>query len=273
MQQAHVARLRRLRHRVRQLRQHQQPGEPRAVRRDLGGDPRGRAWSSSRRSSSCSTPRPARFWPIASSAGPAPSAAPDQYGDNCDKCGAHYSPTDLIDPVSTLSGRDARGPHGRRTCSSNIEQLHGFLERVDAERRALAAGGRQLPEGPLPATSRCATGTSRGRPPTSASRFPTSPGNYWYVWFDAPIGYMASTRQWCDRHGENFDDWWRSDQTRDPPLHRQGHHLLPHAVLARHAQDGRLQPADEGPHPRLPDRRRREDVQEQGHVRHAPRPT
>ena len=42
---------------------------------------------------------------------------------------------------------------------------------------------------------------------------PDSPGNYWYVWFDAPIGYMASTRQWCDRHGENFDDWWRSDKT------------------------------------------------------------
>ncbi len=34
--------------------------------------------------------------------------------------------------------------------------------------------------------------------------------NYWYVWFDAPIGYMASTKQWCDRTGANFDDWWRS---------------------------------------------------------------
>ena len=42
---------------------------------------------------------------------------------------------------------------------------------------------------------------------------PDSPGNYWYVWFDAPIGYMASTKQWCERHGENFDDWWRNPQT------------------------------------------------------------
>ena len=42
---------------------------------------------------------------------------------------------------------------------------------------------------------------------------PDSPGNYWYVWFDAPIGYIASTRQWCDRHGEHFDDWWRSPQS------------------------------------------------------------
>ena len=42
---------------------------------------------------------------------------------------------------------------------------------------------------------------------------PDSPGNYWYVWFDAPIGYIGSTRQWCERHGENFDDWWRSPET------------------------------------------------------------
>jgi methionyl-tRNA synthetase len=39
---------------------------------------------------------------------------------------------------------------------------------------------------------------------------PDSPGNYWYVWFDAPIGYMASTEQWCKRNGEKLDDWWQS---------------------------------------------------------------
>jgi methionyl-tRNA synthetase len=42
---------------------------------------------------------------------------------------------------------------------------------------------------------------------------PDSPGNYWYVWFDAPIGYMASTWEWCKKHGEPFDDWWRNPQT------------------------------------------------------------
>ncbi len=39
---------------------------------------------------------------------------------------------------------------------------------------------------------------------------PDSPGNYWYVWFDAPIGYIASTAEWCQREGEKLDDWWRS---------------------------------------------------------------
>ncbi|MDP7205892.1 MAG: methionine--tRNA ligase subunit beta, partial [Pirellulaceae bacterium] len=42
---------------------------------------------------------------------------------------------------------------------------------------------------------------------------PDSPGNYWFVWFDAPIGYLASTRQWCDRSGEDFDLWWRDPGT------------------------------------------------------------
>jgi methionyl-tRNA synthetase len=42
---------------------------------------------------------------------------------------------------------------------------------------------------------------------------PDSPGNYWYVWFDAPIGYLASSRQWCDLRGESFESWWRSPET------------------------------------------------------------
>ena len=53
--------------------------------------------------------------------------SPDQYGDSCDRCGAHYSPTDLIDPVSTLSGA---APELRSAAHLfvNIERLHGFLE-------------------------------------------------------------------------------------------------------------------------------------------------
>ena len=61
--------------------------------------------------------------------------SPDQYGDSCDKCGEHYSPTDLIDPVSTLSGAKPE----MRTASHlfvNIEQLHGFLDAVGRRERA-----------------------------------------------------------------------------------------------------------------------------------------
>ena len=41
-------------------------------------------------------------------------------------------------------------------------------------------------------------------------KIPDAPGHDWYVWFDAPIGYMAATKEWCEREGESFDDWWRS---------------------------------------------------------------
>ena len=136
---------------------------------------------------------------------------PDQYGDSCDSCGAHYSPTELIDPVSALSGSE---PEVRSASHLfiNIEKLHEFLDEW-------TSGGDHL--------QREVSNYLRGhflheplrdwdvsRPaPYFGFEIPDSPGNYWYVWFDAPIGYMASTRQWCDKCGENFDDWWASDKT------------------------------------------------------------
>ncbi|OHB85151.1 MAG: methionine--tRNA ligase [Planctomycetes bacterium RBG_16_64_12] len=135
---------------------------------------------------------------------------PDQYGDSCE-CGATYSPTDLIDPVSTLSGAKPE----LRTASHlfvNIEKLHGFLDEWTQQGDHLQPevanylAGHFLPE-PL-------RDWDVSRPaPYFGFEIPDSPGNYWYVWFDAPIGYLASTRQWCDRHGESFDAWWRSERT------------------------------------------------------------
>jgi len=133
-------------------------------------------------------------------------AAPNQYGDNCDKCGATYSPTDLKDPVSTLSGsrpelRTARHLFVR------IESLHEFL--TDWTQ----SGGHLQPE-----VANYLKGHFLGEPlrdwdvsrpaPYFGFPIPDSPGNYWYVWFDAPIGYMASLAQWCQKQGESFDDWW-----------------------------------------------------------------
>jgi methionyl-tRNA synthetase len=135
--------------------------------------------------------------------------APDQYGDSCDKCGHTYSPTDLIDAKSTLSGATPEvrsAPH----LFVNIEKLHGFLDEwVDSgalqTEIANYLKGHFLNE-PL-------RDWDISRPaPYFGFEIPDSPGNYWYVWFDAPIGYMASTAQWCKRHGEQFNDWWKSDQ-------------------------------------------------------------
>ncbi len=138
-------------------------------------------------------------------------AAEDQYGDSCDRCGAHYSPAEMVNPVSTLTDTT---PEVRSAdhLFINIERLHGFLDewtRSDDHLQKEVANylhGHFLHE-PL-------RDWDVSRPaPYFGFKIPDSPGNYWYVWFDAPIGYMASTRQWCDRQGENFDDWWASEQT------------------------------------------------------------
>ena len=133
MQRGPRARLRRLRHRVRQLRQHQQPREPRAVRRDLGEAARGRAGRASSEVTQLYDPEAGTFLADRFVKGTCPKCkSPDQYGDSCDKCGATYSPTELIDPDEHAVG------HARPSCARpthlfvNIEQLHAFLDRVDA---------------------------------------------------------------------------------------------------------------------------------------------
>ncbi len=136
--------------------------------------------------------------------------APGQYGDSCEKCGTHYNPTELVDPLSTLSSTK---PELREAdhLFVNIEKLHGFLDEW-------TRSGALQPE-----IANYLHGHFLGEPlhvwdvsrpaPYFGFEIPDAPGQYWYVWFDAPVGYMGSTLQWCKRHGERFDDWWRSPET------------------------------------------------------------
>jgi methionyl-tRNA synthetase len=137
--------------------------------------------------------------------------APNQPGDNCSQCGTTYRPTDLIDPVSTLSGAkpELRGaPH----LFVQLEKLHDFLHEWSQSGRHLQEEVANYLKGHF--LNQPLRDWDVSRPaPYFGFEIPDSPGNYWYVWFDAPIGYMASTLQWCQAHGEDFDDWWRSDET------------------------------------------------------------
>ncbi len=134
-----------------------------------------------------------------------------QYGDHCENCLSNYSPADLIDPMSALSDatpelRDA--PHKL----IQLEKLHGFLEEW-------TQSGKHL----QPETANYLKGHFLGnelrdwdvtRPPKYFGfEVPDFPGHSWYVWFDAPIGYIASTWEWCKLNGQNFDDWWRNEET------------------------------------------------------------
>ncbi len=131
---------------------------------------------------------------------------PDQAGDNC-TCGHTYSPTDLIDPTSTLSGAT---PVLRESTHLfvQLEKLHAFLNDWVETSGALQTEVANYLKGHFLAEELRDWDISRPAP-YFGFEIPDSPGNYWYVWFDAPIGYIASTQEWCESKGEQLADWWR----------------------------------------------------------------
>lgn len=134
---------------------------------------------------------------------------PDQYGDNCEACGATYSPADLIDAQSVLSGAtpiEKQSEHYFFTLPAFNDMLRewtnsGTLQPQIANKLAewLDAG---LQEWDI---SRDA--------PYFGFEIPDAPGKFFYVWVDAPIGYMASHKNLCEREGGDFDAYWNKDST------------------------------------------------------------
>ena len=132
----------------------------------------------------------------------------NQYGDSCDN-GHTYSPTELVDPVSTLSGTEPQ-IRSARHLFIELEKLHDFLEEWTQSDGHLQLEIANYLQGHF--LNKPLRDWDISRPsPYFGFEIPEHPGHYWYVWFDAPIGYMASTRQWCGRHGENFQDWWKNE--------------------------------------------------------------
>jgi len=134
--------------------------------------------------------------------------ADDQYGDNCEACGATYSPTELINPRSAISGAtpvEAQSTHYFFKLPEFTEFLKewtrsGTLQPQIANKLAewLDAG---LQEWDI---SRDA--------PYFGFEIPDAPGKYFYVWLDAPIGYMASFKNLCSRRADlNFDEYWNAN--------------------------------------------------------------
>ena len=130
---------------------------------------------------------------------------PDQYGDNCEACGATYSPTEVIDPVSALSG------------STPVEKAsdHLFFT-LSAFQELLAewVSGEQLQ---APIANKLREWIDAGLQDWDISRdapyfgfeIPGYPDKYFYVWLDAPIGYIASHQNLCERTGDDFESYWQ----------------------------------------------------------------
>lgn len=130
--------------------------------------------------------------------------AEDQYGDNCEKCGATYTPADLVNPVSAISGATPEV----RTSTHYFFKLPDFADFL----QGWIDDGHVQPQIRNKLMEWFESGFNEWDISRDAPYFgfeiPDAPGKYFYVWLDAPIGYLASFKNLCDREGIDFDSFW-----------------------------------------------------------------
>ncbi|HRG49755.1 MAG TPA: methionine--tRNA ligase [Pseudomonadales bacterium] len=151
--------------------------------------------------------------------------AEDQYGDNCEACGATYSPMDLLNPVSVISGATPIAKQSEHfffdlpACTDFLKQWTraGHLQEEVANKMAeWLDGGLQ------------AWDISRDAP-YFGFEIPNAPGKFFYVWLDAPVGYMASFQYLCQQNDLNFTEYW--NPTSDTELY----HFIGKDIINFHA--------------------------------------
>ncbi len=133
----------------------------------------------------------------------------DQYGDNCEGCSATYEAYELKNPISTLSGT--------APVLKDSEHLFFDLPQFQSFLQEWTTSGRLQPQ----VANKLAEWLESGLMPWDISRdapyfgfeIPDAPGKFFYVWLDAPIGYLASFRAYCDKTGMDFDHYWKPDST------------------------------------------------------------
>ena len=133
----------------------------------------------------------------------------NQYGDNCEVCGATYSPVDLINPVSVISGAtpiEKESVHYFFKLPEFTDFLKQWVNSGTVQKEVANKLGEWLDSGLQE------WDISRDAP-YFGFEIPDAPGKYFYVWFDAPIGYMASFKNLCEREAIDFDHFWEKDSS------------------------------------------------------------
>lgn len=136
--------------------------------------------------------------------------AEDQYGDNCEVCGTTYSASELINPRSTVSGATPV-EKANRQLFFDLPQFQSMLETWTRSGRLQEGIANKLAEWLEAGLQQWDISREA---PYFGFEIPDEPGKYFYVWLDAPIGYMASFKNLCTQRGDiSFDEYWDADST------------------------------------------------------------
>jgi methionyl-tRNA synthetase len=150
----------------------------------------------------------------------------DAYGDQCEKCGSDLSPTDLIDPVSTLSGKlpvIRKTSHWFLPMDQHEKWLRDWITKgiLDGQQQHDPKAWRNQ------VTGQCMSWIDGGLKPRAMTRdldwgvkvpLPEGEGKVLYVWLDAPIGYISATKKWAAENNKNWEDYWLKEKAQDRKL-------------------------------------------------------
>jgi len=151
---------------------------------------------------------------------------PNAYGDQCEKCGSDLSPTDLINPISTLSGKAPvlkTTSHWYLPMDQHETWLKEWIEtgKLDGVQQHDPKAWRNQVNG------QCMSWINGGLRPRAMTRdldwgvkvpLPNAEGKVLYVWLDAPIGYISATKQWALDNNKNWKDYWCKEEAKDRKL-------------------------------------------------------
>ena len=148
--------------------------------------------------------------------------AANQYGDSCDRCGATYGAEELGAPTCTTCGgtpvvRDSEHLY------FELEPQHDYLAKWITEHTTSDVSNKLLEWFAEPLRGWCISRDA----PYFGFEIPGHPGKFFYVWVDAPIGYLASLKNWCGKNGQTFEDWWQ-----DPAAER--YHFIGKDIIRFH---------------------------------------
>jgi methionyl-tRNA synthetase len=136
------------------------------------------------------------------------------YGDQCEACGSSLNATDLINPKSSLSGN--------RPVMKETQHWYLPLDQYENWLKEWILEGHKE-DWKTNVYGQCKSWIEQGLQPRAVTRdlnwgvkvpLTEAEGKVLYVWFDAPIGYISATKEWCEQNGQNYEKWWKDEETR-----------------------------------------------------------